>query len=59
MKVDLLNMGFVPKPDGVYVNHETGTKIKIVDNQITIMTKDGVRIISMKDLEHIMMGGQL
>jgi hypothetical protein len=59
MKVQLLNMGFVPRPDGVYVNLELGMKIKIVDSEIWIETKDGPKIVTIKDLENLMMGGQL
>ena len=59
MKVYLLNMGFVPKPEGVYINLELGIKVKIVDNEIWIETKDGPKIVTIKDLENLMMGGQL
>jgi hypothetical protein len=59
MKVDLLNMGFVPKPGGVYVNLELGLKVKIVDNQIMTETPEGPKVITIKDLENIMLGGRL
>lgn len=58
MHVHLLNLGFVKGPDGTYLNQETGLKIKIVDNQIVIMTKQGEKIISVKDLEDLV-GGNL
>lgn len=59
MKVQLLNMGFVPRPDGVYINLELGIKVKTVDSEIWIDTKDGPKIVTIKDLENLMMGGQL
>jgi hypothetical protein len=58
MHVQLLNLGFVKGPDGTYINQEIGLKIKIVDNQIVIMTKQGEKIVSPKDLEEII-GGNL
>jgi hypothetical protein len=59
MKVDLLNMGFVPRPEGIYINLELGIKVKIVDTQIWIETKDGPKVVTIKDLENVMLGGQL
>ena len=59
MKTELLNMGFVPKPGGVYVNLELGIKVKIVDTQIMIETKEGTKVVTVKDLENIMLGGLL
>jgi len=58
MHVQLLNLGFVKGPDGTYTNHEIGLNIKIVDNQIVIMTKQGEKIVTPKDLEEII-GGTL
>ena len=55
MHTDLLNMGFVKEPDGIYINRELSIKVKIIDNKITIVTKTGeVKIIAIKDLELIM-----
>jgi hypothetical protein len=55
MHTELLNMGFVKEPDGIYINRELSIKIKIIDNKITIVTKTGeVKIIAIKDLELIM-----
>jgi hypothetical protein len=55
MHTELLNMGFVKEPDGVYINRELSIKVKIIDNKITIVTKTGeVKIIAIKDLELIM-----
>jgi hypothetical protein len=55
MHTELLNMGFVKEPDGIYINRELSIKIKIIDNKITIVTKTGeVKIIAIKDLESIM-----
>lgn len=58
MHVHLLNLGFVKGPDGTYQNQEIGYKIKIVDNQIMIMTKQGEKVVSIKDLEDLI-GGSL
>lgn len=58
MHVQLLNLGFVKGPDGTYINQEIGLKIKIVDNQIVIMTKQGEKIVTPRDLEEII-GGTL
>lgn len=55
MHTELLNMGFVKEPDGIYINRELSIKVKIIDNKITIVTKTGeVKIIAIKDLELIM-----
>jgi len=55
MHTELLNMGFVKEPDGIYINRELSIKVKIVDSKITIVTKTGeVKIIAIKDLESIM-----
>ena len=55
MHTDLLNMGFVKEPDGIYINRELSIKVKIIDNKITIVTKTGeVKVIAIKDLELIM-----
>ena len=59
MKVDLLNMGFVPRPEGIYINLELGIKVKIVDTQIWIETIEGPKVVTIKDLENIMLGGHL
>jgi hypothetical protein len=55
MHTELLNMGFVKEPDGIYINRELSIKVKIIDNKITIVTKTGeVKVIAIKDLELIM-----
>lgn len=55
MHTDLLNMGFVKEPDGIYINRELNIKVKIIDSKITIVTKTGeVKVIAIKDLELIM-----
>ena len=55
MHTELLNMGFVKEPDGIYINRELSIKVKIIDSKITIVTKTGeVKIIAIKDLELIM-----
>jgi hypothetical protein len=60
MKLELLNMGFIKDPDGSYRNLELGIKVKIVDiDKLEINTNTGIRIVSIKDLEKIMMGGNL
>ena len=60
MKLTLLNMGFIKDPDGSYRNLELGITVKIVDtDKLEINTTTGLRIISIKDLETIMMGGNL
>jgi len=58
MHVQLLNLGFVKGPDGTYTNHEIGLKLKIVDNQIVIMTHQGEKIVTPRDLEEVI-GGKL
>jgi hypothetical protein len=60
MKITLLNMGFIKDPDGTYVNQELGVRVKIVDtDKLEIKTTTGLRIISISDLETIMMGGNI
>jgi hypothetical protein len=58
MHVQLLNLGFVKGPDGTNINQEIGLKIKIVDNQIVIMTHQGEKIVTPRDLEEVI-GGKL
>jgi hypothetical protein len=53
-------MGFIKQPNGSYINLELGYTVKIVDtDKLEILTKDGLRIISVTDLENIMIGGGL
>lgn len=53
-------MGFIKDPDGTYVNQELGVRVKIVDtDKLEIKTTTGLRIISISDLETIMMGGNI
>jgi len=60
MNIQLLNMGFIKQPNGSYINLELGYTVKIVDtDKLEILTKDGLRIISVTDLENIMIGGGL
>lgn len=60
MKITLLNMGFIKGPDGTYLNQELGIRVKIVDTEkLEIKTTTGIRIISINDLETIMMGGNI
>ena len=58
MHIQLLNIGFIKKPDGTYVNYEFEFSVRILDAEyIEVQTKSGKTKATIEELEEAIVSG--
>jgi hypothetical protein len=58
MHVQLLNIGFMKRVDGTYINQELGLVVEVVDNEhVLVDTALGKQKVTLRELEDAIVAG--
>lgn len=58
MHVQLLNIGFMKRVDGTYINQELGLVVEVVDNEhVLVDTSLGKQEVTLRELEDAIVAG--